>query len=127
MEASGDGVMVNLGGDIRAIEGSAPRGPWTIGIEDPWREGGAVGQVELVAGGVATSGDARRFCYVDGVRLGHILDPHTGWPVAGAPRSVTVVAATCTEAGFLATAAMLRGKGAEAFLGDQRVKYHCVR
>jgi FAD:protein FMN transferase len=125
--ASGAAVMVNLGGDIRAIAGASSREPWRIGIEDPWHETGAVGQVELAEGGVATSGDARRFCYVDGVRLGHILDPRTGWPVVGAPRSVTVVGSTCTEAGFLATAAMLRGADAESFLGAQGVTYHCVR
>jgi thiamine biosynthesis lipoprotein len=126
-EASGTGVMVNLGGDIRVIGGPGVQGPWSIGIEDPRREDGAVGQVELVDGGVATSGDARRFCTVLGMRLGHILDPRSGWPIVGAPRSATVVAASCTEAGFLATMAMLQGPGAESFLAAQDVTYHCIR
>jgi FAD:protein FMN transferase len=121
------GVMVNLGGDIRAVSGSVPRAPWAIGIEDPLADGRAVGQVELKDGGVATSGDARRYCMVDGVRLGHILDPRTGWPVAGAPRSATVVADTCTAAGFLATMAMLHGRDAEAFLDAQGITHHCIR
>lgn len=43
----------------------------------------------------------------DGVQYGHILNPKTGWPVHPAPRSVTVVADSCTEAGLLATLAML--------------------
>jgi len=122
-----DGAMVNLGGDIRAM-GPQSRGiPWTIGIEDPEGKATAIGQLCLANGGVATSGDSRRFCYVDGVRLGHILDPRTGWPVAGAPRSATVVGETCTAAGFLATLAMLHGAGAEEFLDAQDVTYHCVR
>lgn len=120
-------LMVNLGGDVRAVGGARLPAPWTIGIEDPSREGRAIGQVALTDGGVATSGDARRFCYVEGVRLGHILDPRTGWPVAGAPRSVTVVAETCTSAGFLATVAMLHGPEAEAFLEAQDVVHHCIR
>jgi thiamine biosynthesis lipoprotein len=119
------GVMVNLGGDIRATRDGSQ--PWTIGIEDPGRERTALGQLQLSAGGIATSGDARRFCFVDGVRLGHILDPRTGWPVADAPRSVTVVTDTCTAAGFLATLAMLHGAGAETFLAAQDVVHHCVR
>jgi len=120
-------VMVNLGGDIRAASGSNMRGPWTIGIESPRDGAPAVGEIEIGDGGVATSGDARRFCTVDGVRLGHILDPRTGWPVAGAPRSVTVVAETCTAAGFLSTLAMLQGPDAEAFLQAQGLTFHCVR
>ena len=120
-------VMVNLGGDIRTISGADARVPWTIGIEDPSGEDVAVGQLDLANGAVATSGDARRFCYVDGVRLGHILDPRTGWPVAGAPRSATVIADTCTAAGFMATMAILHGADAESFLDAQDVIHHCVR
>jgi thiamine biosynthesis lipoprotein len=120
-------VMVNLGGDIRAASGSRMHGPWTVGIESPHHQGGAVGQVQIADGGVATSGDARRFCIVNGERLGHILDPHTGWPVANAPRSVTVVAGTCTAAGFLSTVAMLQGPEAESFLEAHGLVHHCVR
>jgi thiamine biosynthesis lipoprotein len=130
-EAAGTSVLVNLGGDIRAIASAEDRRRWTIGIEKPGRKQGsgaaAVGQVEIAEGGVATSGDSHRFCIVDGVRLGHILDPRTGWPVAGAPRSVSVVADTCTAAGFLATVAILHGLEAETFLGAQGVTYHCIR
>ena len=56
-----------------------------------------------------------------------ILDPRTGWPVHDAPRSVTVVAGTCTEAGLLATLAMLHGEQAEEFLTLQQVRYWCAR
>lgn len=122
-----DAVLVNFGGDIRAIAGAEDSRPWTIGIEKPDRERSAVGQVEIAEGGLATSGDSRRFCVVDGKRLGHILDPRTGWPVVDAPRSVTVIAENCTAAGFLSTMAMLYGPDAEAFLEAQHVTYHCIR
>ncbi|MEJ2719558.1 MAG: FAD:protein FMN transferase [bacterium] len=111
--------------DGRAV--TPDRALWAIGIEEPGRVKTAVGQIELAEGGVATSGDSHRFCIVDGVRFGHILDPRTGWPVAGAPRSVTVVADTCTVAGFLATMAILHGTEAESFLVSQDVTYHCIR
>jgi thiamine biosynthesis lipoprotein len=84
-------------------------------------------RIEIARGGLATSGDARRFLEKDGKRYSHILDPHTGWPVEGAPRSVTVAADTCTQAGMLATFALLNGRDAEAFLARQGVRHWCLR
>ena len=123
---SGLPVMVNFGGDIRAITTEERPVPWTVGIEDPEQENSALGEIDLTNGGVATSGDLRRFCIVDGIRLGHILNPRTGWPVTGAPRSVTVLGDYCVEAGILATLAMLQGPNARKFLKDQSAQSHCV-
>jgi thiamine biosynthesis lipoprotein len=75
-------------------------------VDDPDRTGeAALYRLDVVA----TSGDARRYVRWRGKRLGHILNPKTGWPVEGAPRSVTVVALTCLEAGTLSTLAYLQG------------------
>jgi thiamine biosynthesis lipoprotein len=116
--------LVNFGGDLFA---SGPRRdgvPWSVGIEDPEAPGRMVTQeLELTRGGVATSGDARRYVMVEGRRLGHVLDSRTGWPVSDAPRSVTVVAATCLEAGTLATIALLHGASARGFLQAQGVTF----
>lgn len=122
-----DGYLVNFGGDIATTGPQADGSAWRVGVEDPRIEGRAARAAALRRGGLATSGDARRFLMHDGVRYGHILDPRTGWPVSGAPRSVTVSAATCTEAGLLATLAMLEGSGAERFLDGQGKPYWCVR
>lgn len=120
------GALVNFGGDLRAT-GPRERGvPWTVGIEQV-RENDAPLHLQLSTGAIATSGDARRFLLKDGVRYGHVLDPRTGWPVAGAPRSVTVIDDTCTQAGLLATLALLQGKGAEDFLETQNVRYKVLR
>ena len=43
------------------------------------------------------------------------------WPVEDAPRSVTVLAGSCVEAGTLSTLAYLCGPGAAEFLQDQGV------
>jgi len=126
-QTSGLSLMVNFGGDIRAIGESTEHRTWTIGIEDPSEDDSAVKVIELTEGAVATSGDSRRFCHFRGTRLGHILNPLTGWPVTGAPRSVTVIAKNCTEAGFLATLGMLHGNQAETFLAAQDVICHCIR
>ncbi len=120
-------LMVNFGGDLRAVSPTGNPRVWAIGIEDPLREERAVGQFDLTNGAIATSGDSRRYCTYKGQRFGHILNPTTGWPVSDAPRSVTVVGATCIEAGFLATLAILQGPGAEAFLEAQGVTSHCIR
>ncbi|MBK7141983.1 MAG: FAD:protein FMN transferase [bacterium] len=126
-EKSGRSVMVNFGGDIRAIVSDSGREPWTVGIEKPENEEKVAGVIELRNGAIATSGDSRRFCLYKGKRLGHILDPRTGWPVKHAPRSVTVIAGQCTESGLLATLAMLHGAKAEEFLQAQEVTFHCIR
>lgn len=126
-EELGVSMLVNFGGDIRGRARKDDDQPWVIGLEDPSKENRALGEVRLSEGSIATSGDAKRFCLVDGNRLGHILDPTTGWPVAGAPRSVTVVADTCTSAGLLSTLAMLRGAEAESFLEAQEITHYCVR
>jgi thiamine biosynthesis lipoprotein len=114
--------LVNLGGDLRANK-RPPRGPWQVGIERPDTDRLAAMLLELEHGALATSGDSRRFLMKDGIRFGHILDPRTGWPVADAPRSVTVAASSCTEAGLLATLAMLEGSGARTFLESQGVRH----
>jgi FAD:protein FMN transferase len=77
----------------------------------------------LERGALATSGDSRRFLLKDSVRYGHILNPRTGFPVRNGPRSVTVAASSCTEAGLLATLAMLKGAQARTFLEAQEVQH----
>jgi thiamine biosynthesis lipoprotein len=121
--AARDGTpfLVNFGGDLRANR-PPPHGPWQVGIERPDADRDAIMLLELEHGALATSGDSRRYLMKDGVRYGHILNPHTGWPEARSPRSVTVTASSCTEAGLLATMAMLKGNRARAFLDEQGVR-----
>lgn len=97
------GGLVDLGGDI-AVWGTPPEGGlWRIVVVDPRGYKGVVGTLELASGGVATSGrDIRRFGH--GRRLHHLIDPATGEPAATGPISVTVVAASATEAEVYATA-----------------------
>jgi FAD:protein FMN transferase len=120
-------LMVNFGGDVRAVSPGPDAVPWRVGIENPDRTKPSIGISELVHGAVATSGLSYRHCFVNGRRLGHILNPHTGWPVEDPPQSVTVLGEFCTEAGLLTTVAMLHGPQAEQFLDAQEVRYHCVR
>jgi thiamine biosynthesis lipoprotein len=121
-------VLVNFGGDLAVTRPPRRREAWRVGIEVVSANPEGAGTVlEIRAGALATSGDARRFLLKNGRRYGHILDPRNGWPVEGAPRSVTVAADTCTQAGMLSTLAMLQGRNAEAFLDGEGAKYWCRR
>ena len=108
--------LVNFGGDIAVRAPLDSAREWSVGIERYDESGVARELVKLRRGGLATSGDSRRFVLKDGRRYSHILDAHTGWPIPDAPRSVTVAADTCTQAGTLTTLAILQGEGASEFL-----------
>jgi thiamine biosynthesis lipoprotein len=114
--------LINFGGDLRANRPPS-HGPWQVGIERPDTDRRATMILDLKHGALATSGDSRRFLLKDGVRYGHILDPRTGWPILDSPRSVTVAASSCTEAGLLSTLALLQGARAREFLEEQGVRY----
>lgn len=130
-------LLVNLGGDLVVSGPRADGSAWHVGIERPASEAAAAslvaaepaaaGLIALRSGALATSGDARRYLLKDGMRYPHILDPRTGWPVLDAPRSVTVAAPTCTEAGLMSTLAMLHGAGAEALLAAQGLPHWVLR
>jgi len=120
--------LINFGGDLVATAKPTRRSAWKVGIEAlhaQKRESDRL--VNLIMGGLATSGDARRFLLRDGKRFSHILDPTTGWPVPDAPHSITVAADSCTQAGMLSTLGMLKGAQAETFLEAQGVQFWCNR
>lgn len=126
-EITSQPALVNFGGDLRVSGPRLSGARWKVAIESVEKDGQIAGLLELADGALATSGDARRFLLKDGVRYGHILDPRNGRPVKNTPRSVTVAARTCVEAGLTATLAMLQGKRAEAFLKREGVRAWCVR
>lgn len=122
----GSPSLVNFGGDLAATSAPQRRQRWKVAVEgDTPDEPDRI--IDLKQGAIATSGDARRFLMKDGVRYSHILDPTTGWPVPDAPRSITIAAESCVQAGMISTLAMLRGAGAETFLDDQDVVFWCRR
>lgn len=116
----GTGVLVGLGGDIRAA-GHAPAGGWQVRVQDVTGHpdepvDGPVAQVALVAGGLATSSTTARRWSRGGSVLHHILDPRSGLPADTPWRTVTVSAPTCVAANTASTVAVVRGRGATAWL-----------
>jgi len=126
-------VLVNLGGDLAVTGPRINNKTWQVAIEHPdvdstlGTDNSADMIVSLKSGALATSGDARRFLIKDGIRYGHILNAKTGWPIALAPRSITVVSPQCIQAGILATLALLQGCNAESFLTEQEIKFWARR
>jgi len=119
--------LVNLGGDLRVTGPRRGGERWRVAIESVDRARLTDGLLALAHGALTTSGDARRFLLKNGRRYSHILDPRTGWPVVDPPRSVTVAAPTCLEAGLLSTLAMLQGRHAERFLRTEGISAWWVR
>ena len=90
--------------------GDPPGRAWRIGIRDPYRPG-VMATLELAAGeSVSTSGDYERMFDQAGTRYHHILDPRTGYPVAGL-HAVTVVHADAAVADAASTALFVAGPG----------------
>lgn len=120
-ERLGCGVLVSLGGDT-AVAGPAPEGGWQVRVQDrtglPSEPADGPSQVVAIRdGGLATSSTAARRWRHGGDVLHHILDPRTGLPAAPVWRTVSVAAASCADANTAATAAIIRGAGAPAWLG----------
>lgn len=124
-------VLVNLGGDLAVTCSRLNNEPWQVAIEHPDTDNNHTSLADMIvslkSGALATSGDARRFLINDGKRYSHILNAKTGWPINEAPRSITVVAPQCIQAGILATLALLQGNHAEQFLDEQEIKYWARR
>jgi FAD:protein FMN transferase len=126
-EAAGAGVLVSLGGDI-ATCGDAPSGGWAIHVTDDHRDGPeAPGQtVSIPSGGLATSSIATRRWRHGGQAMHHILDPRSALPATGPWRTVSVAAETCADANIAATAAIVLGDDAPAWLAGHALPARLV-
>lgn len=100
--------LVEIGGELRA-RGHHPDGrPWRVAVADPLG-GPPLAIVALRDASIATSGDYLAHFEHQGVRYGHAIDPHSGWPVRHDLASVTVLAGDSARAGALATALSVLG------------------
>ncbi len=81
---------------------------WIVAIRHPLRPDQRLAEVRLRDRALGTSGSASQFFFHQGRRLGHILDPRTGWP-AEQVLSATVLAPTAALADALSTAFYVLG------------------
>lgn len=118
--------VVNFGGDLSAEQFKLNDPAWVIGLESADNHNNAESVIKLAKGSVATSGNTKRFFEYQGKRYGHLLNPKTGYPIDGAPRSVTVFSDSCVLAGTFSSLAMLQASEAETFLKEQAIEHICI-
>jgi thiamine biosynthesis lipoprotein ApbE len=96
------GVLLNVGGDLRARGESAA----TVAVVDPRHDSETSEPLTYIAvrdRSVSTSGRSQRGFRIDGRWYSHIFDPRTGLPADGVA-GATVVAEAAADADALATA-----------------------
>ena len=106
--------LVEIGGELKARGRKGPGDPWKIGVDKPVDNNNVPGKdlqvvLELHGKALATSGNYRKFYEKDGVKYGHEIDPHTGYPARNRLLSVTVLSDECIMADGYATAFMVMG------------------
>lgn len=104
-QASPEGMLISVGGNVCVTGTKANGDPWVVGIQNP-NGGDYLHTIGVSSGAVVTSGDYQRYVTVDGVNYHHIIDPETRMPSAYW-RSVTVVCADSALADALSTALFL--------------------
>lgn len=110
--------LVNAGGDLRVVGRSRDGSFWRIGLRHPLAPSRLLLSVLVEDEAAATSGNYFRYFTVGRRQYGHLLHPRTGMP-ANSALSATIIAKSAMRADGLATAAMIHGTGAMAFI--QRV------
>jgi len=106
--------MIEIGGEI-VCKGLNPKGEkWRIGIDKPIDDSTSVSNglqtiVSISDIALTTSGNYRKFYYLNGKKYAHTINPKTGFPVTHNLLSATVIAPTCIQADAYATTFMVLG------------------
>jgi thiamine biosynthesis lipoprotein len=103
-------ALLHAGGSSAFAIGCPPmeaRG-WPIRLKHPNNPDSSLGVVYLRDAGLGTSAATFQFFEYKGQKLGHLLDPRTGWPASGTA-SASVVAPTAAEADAMSTACFVLG------------------
>ncbi|MHB9141349.1 MAG: FAD:protein FMN transferase [Paludibacter sp.] len=106
--------MIEIGGEI-VCKGLNKEGKkWQIGIDKPIDDStNTKNEIQTILSitdrSLTTSGNYRKFYYLNGKKYAHEIDPRNGYPVVHQLLSATVVAPTCIQADAYATAFMVLG------------------
>lgn len=100
--------LINAGGDMIAWGRQENGNLWQIGIADPEKDKEFIAWLNIDNISVVTSGNYEKYVIIDGKKLGHIINPKTGWPVEGI-RSVTLVSPDAELSDALATSVFVLG------------------
>lgn len=115
-ERGHENLFIEVGGEL-VVQGLNSDGiPWIIGIDLPSDENTGSGTrnlenyLSMDQGGLATSGNYRKFYTKNNKRYSHTLNPKTGYPVEHHLLSATVIGPNAALADAYATAFMTMGK-----------------
>lgn len=117
-EHSVKNALINLGGNVVAVDGKENGTPWRIGIQNPRMKENQQNQknvavIETKGEAIVTSGDYERYMVEvfkkTGVRYHHIFDPKTGYPAKTGIISVTVVGKSGIDDDALSTSIFVMG------------------
>ena len=104
-----DNYLIEVGGEVYAKGKNEKNKKWTIGIDKPIQgERKMLTTIEMDGSSMATSGNYRKFKEIGGKKVGHILNPKSGYPMETNVLSVSVISRFCYRADALATALMNR-------------------
>ncbi len=81
---------------------------WAVGLSHPWDPSRRIALLRLRDRALGTSAATHRHLEHEGRKLGHVLDPRTGWPAEGIALA-SAVAPSAAEADALATAFYILG------------------
>ena len=111
MEQEGiNNYLVSVGGAVLTRGNNADNQPWRVAIQKPTdRENAVQAVVDLQGHGISTAGSYRNYYELDGKRISHVIDPHTGRPIQHKLVSATVIATTALEADGWDTGLMVLG------------------
>ncbi len=105
-----DGVLVDIGGDIR-VAGAGPHdGAWIVDVNHPLRPDDALLHLALRDAGIATSTSLRRRWQINGEARHHIVDPMTGRPTSNPLVTVSALAGAAWWAEVVTKAIMVAGR-----------------
>jgi FAD:protein FMN transferase len=103
-------VLLHGGKSSIIARGTPPGHPlgWSVSIDHPWNPEAKLATLYLRDEAIATSAATFKHLVHEGKKLGHILDPRTGWPAAGIA-SATLRSSSAALADALSTACYIQG------------------
>lgn len=107
-------AVLDLGGQVMAL------GRASVAVADPRDRSLIAARLDMENASVSTSGNSERGLTVGGQRIGHLLDPRTGWPAPDFG-SATVLAPSGLAADVLSTAFFVLGP-AEGLALSERLR-----
>lgn len=109
----GEGItagIINLGGNILTLGEKADHAMYSIGIQKPFADSGAIlGALKVKDASVVSSGVYERYFRVDGKLYHHILDIGTGYPVENDLTQVTIISPYSIDGDALSTTCFVLG------------------